>query len=83
MTDDKLNAAVNLGVRSRAVLDETMLRAFDEVRKDLIISLVAAPTATDLVDCRAEVVGLDKVLSKLALYIANGKMAQAELDRSK
>lgn len=67
---------IERGIRATAILgDETLVAVFDEVRNDLIASLLGSATRDDALFGVLKVQALDEVMQKLKTFAANGRYA--------
>jgi CRISPR/Cas system-associated protein Csm6 len=82
MSDDKIQADISRAARARALLEDPLLvEAFATLDKDLIDRWRVTANAEDRDRVWQAVQIAEKVRHMLGLVIANGRLAQAELDK--
>jgi len=81
MTEDKTQAAIQLGVKARLLLeDETLQKAFAEVEKTFIDRWKNTTDATERERCWMAVNIAENIRAALCVFVDNGKISQGDLD---
>lgn len=78
---DKLENAIAKGKRAKLLMeDETMVSAFDAVRADFLSNWLNSTQTEDREKCWMAIHVIEHVKAKLHGFIADGKIAQSEVD---